>query len=45
MKIDDVLFKLGILKDVIPCIEKDNDVQEMIDYLEDKKETLECIED
>jgi len=35
--IEDVLFKLKILKDVVPDIESDNDVQEMIDCLEDVK--------
>ena len=44
MTIEDILFKLGILNDVIPCIESDDDIQEIINYLEDRKDVLEATE-
>ncbi len=41
MKIEDIIFKLKILCDAIPCIESDNDIEQMIEYLESRKEFLE----
>ncbi len=42
--IEDIIFKLKILSDVIPCIEKDDDISEMINYLEDKQGSLSMME-
>jgi hypothetical protein len=43
--INDILFKLRILGDVIPCIEEDDDIQEIITYLESRVDMLEMTEE
>jgi hypothetical protein len=43
--IEDILYKLRVLGDVIPCIEEGDDIQDIIKYLEDRVDMLEMTEE